>query len=91
MKRIILILFLLSIFDCKLDEVEMRKICSKCEAGFNDTYKDTELLNNTSEDDKINEYVIILVELLKTDFNSSDLVDQYVTPRVIYSNIFFLF
>ena len=89
MKRIILILFLLSIFDCKLDEVEMRKICSKCEAGFNDTYKDTELLNNTSEDDKINEYVIILVELLKTDFNSSDLVDQYVTPRVIYSNIFF--
>ena len=89
MKRIILILFLFSIFDCKLDEVEMRKICSKCEAGFNDTYKDTELLNNTSEDDKINEYVIILVELLKTDFNSSDLVDQYVTPRVIYSNIFF--
>ena len=89
MKRIILILLLLSIFDCKLDEVEMRKICSKCEAGFNDTYKDTELLNNTSEDDKINEYVIILVELLKTDFNSSDLVDQYVTPRVIYSNIFF--
>ena len=89
MKRIILILFLLSIFDCKLDEVEMRKICSKCEAGFNDTYKDTELLNNTSEDDKINDYVIILVELLKTDFNSSDLVDQYVTPRVIYPNIFF--
>ena len=89
MKRIILILFLFSILDCKLDEVEMRKICSKCEAGFNDTYKDTELLNNTSEDDKINEYVIILVELLKTDFNSSDLVDQYVTPRVIYSNIFF--
>ena len=89
MKRIILILLLLSIFDCKLDEVEMRKICSKCEAGFNDTYKDTELLNNTSEDDKINEYVIILVELLKTDFNSSDLVDQYVTPRVIYPNIFF--
>lgn len=89
MKRIILILLLLSICDCKLDEVEMRKICSKCEAGFNDTYKDTELLNNTSEDDKINEYVIILVELLKTDFNSSDLVDQYVTPRVIYSNIFF--
>ena len=89
MKRIILILFLFSIFDCKLDEVEMRKICSKCEAGFNDTYKDTELLNNTSEDDKINEYVIILVELLKTDFNSSDLVDQYVTPRVIYPNIFF--
>ena len=89
MKRIILILLLFSIFDCKLDEVEMRKICSKCEAGFNDTYKDTELLNNTSEDDKINEYVIILVELLKTDFNSSDLVDQYVTPRVIYSNIFF--
>ena len=90
MKRIIIvILFLFSIFECKLDEVEMRKICSKCEAGFNDTYKDTELLNNTSEDDKINEYVIILVELLKTDFNSSDLVDQYVTPRVIYSNIFF--
>ena len=89
MKRIILILLLFSIFDCKLDEVEMRKICSKCEAGFNDTYKDTELLNNTSEDDKINEYVIILVELLKTDFNSSDLVDQYVTPRVIYPNIFF--
>lgn len=89
MKRIILILFLFSILDCKLDEVEMRKICSKCEAGFNDTYKDTELLNNTSEDDKINEYVIILVELLKTDFNSSDLVDQYVTPRVIYPNIFF--
>ena len=89
MKRIILILFLFSIFECKLDEVEMRKICSKCEAGFNDTYKDTELLNNTSEDDKINEYVIILVELLKTDFNSSDLVDQYVTPRVIYPNIFF--
>lgn len=89
MKRIILILLLFSIFDCKLDEVEMRKICSKCEVGFNDTYKDTELLNNTSEDDKINEYVIILVELLKTDFNSSDLVDQYVTPRVIYPNIFF--
>ena len=89
MKRIILILFLFSIFECKLDEVEMRKICSKCEIGFNDTYKDNELLNNTSEDDKINEYVITLVELLKTDFNSSDLVDQYVTPRVIYPNIIF--
>lgn len=89
MKRIILILFLFSIFECKLDEVEMRKICSKCEADFNDTYKNKELLNNTSEDDKINEYVILLVELLKTDFNSSDLVDQYVTPRVIYSNIIF--
>ena len=46
-------------------------------------------MNNTSEDDKINEYVITLVELLKTDFNSSDLVDQYVTPRVIYPNIIF--
>ena len=89
MKRIILILLLISLFDCKLDEVEMRKICSKCEIGFNDTYKNTELLNNTSEDDKINEYVILLVELLKTDFNSSNITDQYVTPRVIYPNIIF--
>jgi hypothetical protein len=89
MKRIILLLFLFSIFECRLDKIEMRKICSKCEVGFNDTYRDKELLNNTSEDDKINEYVITLVELLKSDFNSSDIMDQYVTPRVVYSNILF--
>ena len=90
MKRIILILLLFSIFYSKLDEEEMHRICAKCEIGFNDTYKDNELLNKTSDDDKINEYVILLVEMLKTDFNSSDLIDQYVTPRVINPNIIFI-
>ena len=37
----------------KLDESEIHKIYSKYEKGFNDIYKDNELLNNTSEVDKI--------------------------------------
>ena len=89
MNKIVLFLLLFSILKCKLDEKGIYKICSRCEEGFNDTYRNTELLNNTSENDKINEYVITLVEMLKNDSNSSELVDGYVIPRVIYPNIIF--
>ena len=93
MKEIVLFLLLFSIIKCQnrtIQNEQIRKICSKCEAGFNETYKDNVLLNNTSDNDKINEYTIFFVEMIKDDFNSSALVDQYVTPRVIYPNIIFM-
>ena len=93
--KILIFLLLFSIIKCQnrtLQNEQIQKICSKCESNFNEIYKDSELLNNTSDDDKINEYVIFLVEMLKDDFNSSQLMDQYVTPRVINPNIiFFIF
>jgi len=72
-----------------LEEDEMIKICSKCKLGFNSTYNNTELLNSISADDKITPYVIKLVEMFKSDFNSSELIDEYIYPRVIYPNIAF--
>ena len=94
-EKILIILLLFSIIKCQnrtLQNEQIQKICSKCESNFNEIYKDSELLNNTSDDDKINEYVKFLVEMVKDDFNSSQLIDQYVTPRVINPNIiFFIF
>ena len=93
MKEIMLFLLLFSIIKCQnrtIQDEQIRKICSKCEAGFNETYKDTVLLNNTSDNDKINEYTIFFVEMIKDDFNTSALIDQYVTPRVINPNIIFM-
>ena len=72
-----------------LEEDEMIKICSKCKSGFNSTYNNTELLNNISSDDKITPYVIKLVEMFKSDFNSSELIEEYIYPRVISPNIIF--
>ena len=90
----ILLLLLLSLLNINkaahFDEEELQKICSKCQSGFNDTYKKTDLLNKVPDDDKINKYVILIVEMLKTDFNSSELIDEYVTPRVINPNIIFI-
>ena len=90
-KCIYLILILFHIIKSKirhlLQEDEMIKICSKCNSGFNSTYNDTELLNNISTDDKITSYIIKIVEIFKSDFNSSELIDKYLYPRVIYPNI----
>ena len=72
-----------------LEEDEMIKICSKCKSGFNSTYNNTKLLNNISSDDKITPYVIKLVEMFKSDFNSSELIEEYIYPRVISPNIIF--
>ena len=101
MKEIILFLLLFSIINSKddnnkvndsspFDEKELQVICSKCRSGFNNTYIDNETLNNISETDKINEYVINLVEMLKKNFTSEQIMDEYVTPRVIKPNIIFI-
>ena len=95
MKRnIYIILILFHIIKSKvrhlLEEDEMIKICSKCKSGFNSTYNNTELLNNISTDDKITPYVKKLVEMFKSDFNSSELIEEYIYPRIISPNILFL-
>ena len=72
------------------EEEEIQNICSKCHSGFNDIYKDTTKLNKTSDNDKINKYVTNLVEMLKNDSNSSEIIDEYVKPRVINPNIIFI-
>ena len=94
MKKLIYIIILFKIIENrvrrKLEEDEIIKLCKKCESTFNSTYKDKLLLNNTSTNDKINPYVKLLVEILKTDFNSSQLIDDYVDPRIINPNIIFI-
>ena len=100
MKEIILFLLLFSYINSNdnnsvndtspFDEKELQVICSKCRSGFNNTYIDNEKLDNISDTDKINGYVINLVELLKTNFTSDQLMDEYVTPRVIKPNIIFI-
>ena len=72
------------------EEDELKKICKKCESGFNDTYKQTDRLNKVSDNDKINQYVILFVEMIKNDFNSSKLIDEYVRPRIIVPNILYI-
>ena len=91
-EKILIILLLFSLMECQnrtLQNEQIQKICSRCESNFNGTYKDSELLKNTSDDDKINEYVKFLVEMFKDEFNSTELINQYVTPRVIHPNIIF--
>ena len=94
MKKIVYIFFLFQLIKSKirnlLEEEEIKKICSKCELGFNSTYNNSELLNNTSINDKITSYVIKIVEMLKSDFNSSQLNEEYIYPRIIYPNIIFI-
>lgn len=94
MKLIILIILFFSFFSfgksSNFEEQEIQKICSKCHSGFNDIYRDSNLLSNISTNDSINEYVRLVVEMLKRDFNTSELVDQYVIPRVVYPNIIFI-
>ena len=91
-KILIILFFSIFIFGeaSNFEEEEIQKICSKCHSGFNDTYKDSNLLKNVSENDTINDYVKMIIEMLKTDFNSSELIDQYVTPRVINPNIIYI-
>ena len=92
-KNIYIILILFHIIKSKirhlLEEDEIIKICSKCKSGFNSTYNNTEILNDISTDDKITPYVIKLVEMFKSDFNSSELIEEYIYPRVIFPNIIF--
>ena len=92
-KSIYIILILFHIIKSKirhlLEEDEIIKICSKCKSGFNSTYNNTEILNDISTDDKITPYVIKLVEMFKSDFNSSELIEEYIYPRVISPNIIF--
>ena len=92
MKFTFLILLLIQFYICdSFEEDEIQNICSRCQSNFNETYKDEELINKTKDDDKINEYVIKLVESLKNDSkNSSDLVNDYVIPRFIYPNIAYI-
>ena len=93
----IIFLFFLSLRLCKNDirnlfeEEEIQKICSKCQSDFNQTYLNEELINSTKDNDKINDYVIKLVESLKNDSaNSSDIYDEYVFPRFIVPNIIYI-
>ena len=97
MKKIkIIFLCFLSFSLCKIDirnlfeEDEIQNICSKCESDFNQTYLDEEKINSTKDDDKINEYVIKLVESLKNDSNSTDIFSVYVYPRLIVPNIIYI-
>ena len=73
------------------EEEEIQIICSYCQSDFNDTYKDILLINSTKDDDKINEYVINFIEILKNDSkSSSDLIYEYVIPRFLNPNIIYI-
>ena len=94
MKKILCILLIFSIIQnrklLKLEEDEVLKICKRCISNFNFTYKDYELLNNISTNDKNNSYVKKLAKILQTDFNSSQLIKEYVYPRIIIPNIIYI-
>ena len=73
-KKMKLIFFiLLNIYYCKnkveFDEEEIKKICSRCHSDFNEVYNDTDLIRITKDDDKINEYVVKLIEDIKLKKN----------------------
>ena len=89
-KNFLYLLLLKIIINKQLEENEIIKLCKKCESNFNLTYNDKELLNNTSKNDKINSYVIKFIKILETDFNSSQIIEEYAKPRVIYPNIIFI-
>ena len=73
------------------EEEEIQIICSYCQSDFNETYKDILLINSTKDDDKIKEYVINFIEILKNDSkNSSDLINEYVIPRFLHPNIIYI-
>ena len=73
------------------EEEEIQIICSYCQSDFNETYKDILLINSTKDDDKINEYVINFIEILKNDSKkSSDLINEYVIPRFLHPNIIYI-
>ena len=94
MKLIFLFFLVFGLYNGKLrnlfEEEEIQKICSNCQSDFNETYLNEELINSTKDDDKINKYVIKLVETLKNDSNSSDLFYDYVFPRFIVPNIIYI-
>ena len=94
MKLIFLFFLVFGLYNGKLrnlfEEEEIQKICSNCQSDFNETYLNEELINSTKDDDKINKYVIKLVESLKNDSNSSDLFYDYVFPRFIVPNIIYI-
>ena len=92
---IFLFFLLFQINKCKLrdllEEEEIKIICSYCQSDFNQTYKNLELINSTKDDDKINDYVIILIESLKNESkNTSDLLNDYVYPRFINPNLVYI-
>ena len=94
MKLTFLFFLVFGLYNGKLrnlfEEEEIQKICSNCQSDFNETYLNEELINSTKDDDKINKYVIKLVESLKNDSNSSDLFYDYVFPRFIVPNIIYI-
>ena len=61
------------IYYCKkikiFDEKEIKNICSRCHSNFNEVYNNTELLQKTKDNDKINEYIIKLIEDIKLKKN----------------------
>ena len=73
------------------EEDEIQKICSYCQSDFNETYKNEELINSTKDNDKINDYVITFISILKNNSkNTSDLLNEYVFPRFIKPNIVYI-
>ena len=66
----IIFFLLLNIYYCKnkkiFDEKEIKNICSRCHSNFNEVYNNTELLKITKDDNKINEFVIKLIEDIKS-------------------------
>ena len=94
MKLIFIFFLVFGLYNGKLrnlfEEEEIQKICSNCQPDFNETYLNQELINSTKDNDKINKYVIKLVESLKNDSNSSELFYDYVFPRFIVPNIIYI-
>ena len=76
---------LLNIYLCKkkkiFDEKEIKKICSRCHSNFNEVYNDTELIHATKDDDKINEYVIKIIEDIKLKKKSKIFLKEYAKSR----------
>ena len=77
---------LLNIYYCKkkitFDEKEVKNICSRCHSNFNEVYNDTELLQITKDNDKINKYVIKLIEDIKLKKKSKIFLKDYAKNRL---------
>ena len=94
-KKMKLIFFiLLNIYYCKnkveFDEEEIKKICSRCHSDFNEVYNDTDLIRITKDDDKINEYVVKLIEDIKLKKKSKIFLKEYAVSRIDPSYIFYM-
>ena len=90
----IIFFLLLNIYYCKnkkiFDEKEIKNICSRCHSNFNEVYNNTELLKITKDDDKINEFVIKLIEDIKSKKKSKIFLKEYAKTRLDSSLIIYV-